>query len=311
MTVGSAGAGSTEPGRPPDLLFCRTCGESIARREFLAGRALLLEGTAFCARCAPGAVRRRRALRWATVAVVLAATGTVSAFGIWAMTSVSLRSEETDRVAREALRTAGEASDRRAALEARVVALEARADGVAMPVESTGRAVAALREEERTGLESLEDRLEGVERSLSIVQEGVEGLRTGLAALLGPDALTGEEEREIAARLDDPNPGVRFSALFALRRGKGEAARRAAVRGLRDPQDSVRYEAAGLARALGAEEAVPALVDCLEDGSSIVREAAIAALRALEETDLGFDPLGTAESRAGAVARWRERLDSR
>ncbi|MHC4821253.1 MAG: hypothetical protein ACYTDX_05995, partial [Planctomycetota bacterium] len=93
--------------------------------------------------------------------------------------------------------------------------------------------------------------------------------------------------------------------------GTGAAARKACVKGLGDSQEIVRQQAAVLSRLLGASEAVPALVDCLAEGGPLARESAIDALRTLEGTDLDFDPLGPADGRAEAVARWRRRLEER
>jgi hypothetical protein len=299
------GTGGGPGGRAPDLLFCRRCGVSVPRREFLAGRAVLHEGRAWCPSCAPRALLSRRAFRGAlgagaAAAAALLALGLHAAFrDAGAASGEARRAGEAAAAAAAAAASAGE----------RVGRLEAEARALAEIVRAEGRALADLKGEAGRAREEFEDRLGGVERSLGTVLDAVEALRRDLAASRGPAVLTDAEEEELLARLDDANPGIRFESLWRLQRGSGAAARAAAVRGLGDPEDGVRWQAAVLARSLRVEEAAPALVECLAFPNAAVRSAAVEALRALTGTDLGFDPLEPSEERRGeAIARWRARL---
>jgi len=296
-------------GRPPDLLFCRRCGGSIARRDLLAGRALLLEGRAFCPACAALTVARRETLRAAAVSGAILAA---AALGIAAWAGF--------RASRDAAVLARAAGERAAAAERgaeaaalRLAAVEAEARGLASLGETLGRTVESLKKDMAASREGIDDRLDGVERSLGALVEAVEGLRREVAAGRGPaPPLSPAEEKEFLARLDSVNTGERFEALWRLQRGKGEGARAAAVKGLADPEESVRYQAALLARSLVVAEAVPALVDRLEDPSAAVRAAAADALRRITGKDFGFDPLEPLEGRrAEAVHRWKEWLKTR
>jgi len=292
-------------GRPPDLLFCRKCGGSIARRELLAGRARLLEDRAFCASCAPGSLAVRKAARAALLAGGIAA---VVLLGV-RTALLSSRLGETEAWAEHNSSVGVGLGARLAASERRMLDLEAEARGLRALVEAAGRGAEASRAEARAAREALEDRLEGAERSLGTVLEALEAIRREVGVLRGPQRLTDEEEAALLDRLDKANAGERFEALWTLQRGSGAAAREAAVKGLGDPEDSVRYQAAVLARELGVREARPALVRCLALPSAVVRSAAIEALRSLDGTDLGFDPLEPSESaRAEAIRRWEERV---
>lgn len=303
----------TEPdggpaGRPPDLLFCRGCGQSIARRDLLALRALLLEGSAWCPSCAPGTVRFRRASRGLLAAAAVLA---LAALG-WSVWDLGERQAHLREGIRRASELAMEARKEAAASAKRLDALEAEARGLAALVEAEGRSLAELGSSGAAAAEAEEDRLEGVERSLGTLLEAVEGIRKDLAVLKGPEGLSPEEEKDLEERLADVNAGVRFDALWRLRRGTGEAARRAAAKGLADPEDSVRWQAALLVRDLRVKEAVPALVERLADGSVAVRAAAFEALRTIEGVDLGFDPLEPSPDKRGeAIRRWKERIASR
>ncbi len=74
----------------------------------------------------------------------------------------------------------------------------------------------------------------------------------------------------------------------------------------------MRHQAALLARDLRVKEAIPLLVERLADASAAVRAASLDALRAMEGTDLGFDPLDPdAARRDEALLRWRERVRGR
>jgi len=303
VTEPAAGAG----GRPTDLLFCRGCGGSVPRREFLAGRALLLEGRAWCAACVPGTLARRRFVRACLWAGALAGIATVALL----LRSVLRASLDADGTARRAAETAELSRGAAAEAAGRLARLDAEIRGLSALVESEGRAVESLKRD-AGAREGIEDRLEGVERSLAVLLENVEGLRKEAAALRPAAGLAPEEEEELLARLDDANAGVRFESLWRLRRGSGASARKAAVKGLADPEDSVRYQAALLARDLKVKEAVPALVERLADGSVAVRSAAIDALRTLEGTDLGYEALEPVEGkREEAVRLWRKRLEER
>jgi hypothetical protein len=299
----------TDPaGRPPDLLFCRGCGGSIARREFLAGRALLVEGRAWCPACAPGMLAKRRAFR-GVLGVAAFAAALAAGLALYGAVGASLDSRERSRRAEEAARGA-----RLRVEEAlrRLDSLEAESKGIARLAQETARGLEAGRKDPRGAQDPVEDRIEGLERSLGTLMEAVEGIRKDLVPLRGPARLSGEEEAALLARMDDANAGTRFEALWALQRGTGEAARKAAVRGLSDPEDSVRWMAAVLARDLRVAEAAPALVECLSHPGPAVRTAALEALRALEGTDLGLDPLEPSEARrAEAVLRWKERMKGR
>jgi hypothetical protein len=254
-------------------------------------------------------VARRESLRAGLLAggiLAAAALGIVSWIGI--------------RIAGDAGERARAAADRAALAETaaadqarRLAALEGEARGLAALVEAEGRSLEALKKDLASSHEGLDDRLDGVERSLGTLLEAVEGLRKEVAAARGPaPPLSPAEEKELVARLDSVDAGVRFEALWRLQRGSGEAARAAAVKGLADPQESVRYQAAVLARVLAVKEAVPALVDRLSDASAAVRAASGEALRRITGRDLGFDPLEPDAGRRGeAVQRWKEWLAGR
>ncbi len=303
--TGPPAAGS---GRPPELLFCRRCGGSVARREILTGRARLLEDRAFCPACAPGALALRRSLRWAAGG----AAGALLLLALAAALDARRRSVEAEAAARDARAEAAALAGRARGDGDRVASLEAGVRGLAEAAARLASGLQALREEAARGREEQEDRLEGVERSLATVLDTLEGVRREVTALQGNPPLTEEEERAALERLREPNAGARFEALWILQRGSGAAARQAAVLGLDDPEDGVRYQAAILARELGVREAVPALVRCLSCPGAAVRSAALEALVALEGTDLGFDPLDPSEeSRSEAIHRWEERIRPR
>jgi len=280
----------------------------VARRELLAGRALIVEGRAWCPACSPGMLARRRAVRWGLAGAAVAAGG----IGGWILgLSLGAARDAGDRAGRAATDAAA-ALARLDGVEARLRALEAEAKGLAGLLEAEGKAVEALRRDGAAGRDALEDRLDGVERSLTPLIAAVDGLRRDLSAARGPAGLTPEEEEAQLALLDHANAGTRFEAIWRLQRGRGDAARRAAVKGLSDSEDSVRYQAALLARDLKVKEAVPLLVDRLADAGAAVRAAALDALRAIEGTDLGFDPLEPDPARREeAVLRWRERVRGR
>jgi hypothetical protein len=307
--AGDPPGGPLAGGRPADLLFCRGCGGSIARRDFLAGRALLLEGRAFCPRCAPAAVGRRETLRAVVLAGGILAAGLL---GTAAWTGIRVGIDARDD-ARAAAGRAAAAEAAAAQQSRRLAALEGEARGLAALVEAEGRAIEGLKKDLSSSQGGLDDRLDGVERSLATLLEAVDGLRREVAAARGPaQPLTAAEEKELLARLDSVDAGARFEALWRLQRGRGESARAAAVKGLSDPQESVRYQAAALARTLAAKEAVPALVERLSDASAAVRAAAGEALRGITGQDLGFDPLEPDPGKRGeAVQRWKEWLAGR
>lgn len=292
--------GPAGPGRPPDLLFCRRCGESIARREFLSARALLLEGRAFCPRCVPATLGARRAARLAAGAGAAAAV----ALGVAGFVLLDGRAGAARAASAEAAAAGRAAAADARALGARLASLEAEVRGLSAVV----AAAAAAMESSREDAEADGGRIDALERSLAEAEESLDALRAGRAA---GGRLTSAEEERLEARMVEINAGERFSALVALTRGSGEPARRAAVKGLSDADAIVRRQAAILAASLAVREAVPGLVDLLEDASPLVRESAVAALLSLEGTDLGYDPLDPEDRRAAAVVRWRDRLAKR
>jgi hypothetical protein len=243
----------------------------------------------------------------------------VAAAAAAAVVLLALAARDARRESRDASAAAVRAEGRAAAAESaaardggRIARLEAEALALSELVRRESRAVEDLRREAAAGREGIEDRLEGVERSLGALLEASESLRRDLAEVRGTGALTGAEERALLDRMADANAGARFEALWRLQRGSGPAAREAAVKGLSDPEDGVRWQAAVLARVLKVREAAPALVDCLSSPGAAVRAAALDALREIEGTDLGFDPLEPAEERrAPALARWKERVADR
>lgn len=301
---GPAGGGGAA-GRPPDLLFCRRCGGSIARRDLLAGRARLLEDRAYCAACAPEALALRKGVR----AALFAAGGSVAVLLGWECHALSLRAAETESRAEAARRAAASAEGRIAAVDRTLRDLEAEARGLRLLVEAAGKSAEAARTESRESREAIEDRVQGAEQGLAALLEAIEGIRKETAWLSGPPRLTEAREKELLDRLLDPNSGARFEALWLLQRGTGPSAREAVVKGLADPEDSVRYMASVLAREMKVAEARPSLVRCLASPSPVVRSAALEALRAMDGTDLGFDPLEPSEAkRAEAVRRWEEKV---
>jgi HEAT repeat protein len=104
--------------------------------------------------------------------------------------------------------------------------------------------------------------------------------RAARAASLGhATGVRGEERRELARLLDDPDARVRAVAIAALvrlgpRREVAGAWRQVA----RDPDPSVRRRAAELAPALGASASVRVLLALLTDPDALVAEAAAFAL---------------------------------
>jgi hypothetical protein len=206
--------------------------------------------------------------------------------------------------ARDEARTAAESASRtsaesRAAMQ-RVEVLERSVEDLAALAASLGRGVEAARQETRRLAEILE----------TLPPPGSE---TGNGDFEKPvdEPLTAEEEKALAARFDDLNPGVRLSVLVGLRRGGGDEAREVARRALTDARPEVRREGASLCARFGDEDAVPFLVEALADGSALVREAAVDALRTLEGTDLGFDPVATDDERASSLERWRMHVRDR
>jgi HEAT repeat protein len=242
-----------------------------------------------------------RALRWGLGGGLLAVAGLSG----WVLGTALEEAREAGRRADGAFASAGPALARVERAEERLRKVEAALLGL---MEAEERALDALRKDGA----AQRDRVEDLERSLGALLADLEGLRREIAAARGPSGPTPGEEEELLRRLDLDNPGARFEAIWRLQRGKGEAARRAAVKGLADPEDSIRYQAALLARDLRVAEAVPLLVERLSDGSAAVRSGAIEALKAVEGTDLGFDPLEPdVTKRAEAVLRWKERVRGR
>ena len=243
----------------------------------------------------------------------------VGAAAVAAVVLLALAARDARRESRDAAAEAGRAAAAAQAAAAgvasageRLARLEAEALALAELIRRERAALEEVRREGAAGRDALDDRLEGVERSLGTVLEAAESLRRDLAEVRGTAGLTEAEERALLERMADANAGARFEALWRLQRGSGPSAREAAVKGLSDPEDGVRWQAAVLARVLKVREAAPALVECLSSSGPAVRAAALDALRELEGTDLGFDPLEPAEDRrAAALARWKERVAGR
>ncbi|HEU4395895.1 MAG TPA: HEAT repeat domain-containing protein, partial [Planctomycetota bacterium] len=243
----------------------------------------------------------------------------VGAAAVAAVVLLALAARDARRESRDAAAEAGRAAAAAQAAAAGVASagerlsrLEAEAVALAELIRRERAALEEVRREGAAGRDALDDRLEGVERSLGTVLEAAESLRRDLAEVRGTAGLTEAEERSLLERMADANAGARFEALWRLQRGSGPAARAAAVKGLSDPEDGVRWQAAVLARVLKVREAAPALVECLSSSGPAVRAAALDALRELEGTDLGYDPLEPAEERrAAALARWKERVAGR
>jgi hypothetical protein len=265
-----------------------------------------MEGHAYCGLCVRGVLRRRRLAR--TVLAVAAVS-----FGVaLAVTLAQLqrRIEVAESTAFVAKRRVARLEDGRGGIVQALELQRAEVRGLREVMATLGRGAEVSRAEREATREAVEDRVDAIERSMAVLLDSLESMRRDIDGGAGPSLTAGEEEA-LLLRLDDPNPGVRLSALVGLRRGTGAAARKACVKGLGDSQEIVRQQAAVLSRLLGASEAVPALVDCLAEGGPLARESAIDALRTLEGTDLDFDPLGPADGRAEAVARWRRRLEER
>ncbi len=267
-----------------------------------------MEGRAWCPSCAPAMVGRRRTVR---AAVGAGAAAGLLLLGAAAWRALAGSAEALDR-AREAADAAQRARAAEADLQKRLGDVKAEARGLASLAEAEGKSLEALKKEHAASREALEDRMNGVEASLGVLQESMEGMRREVSAGRPAAPLKPEEEKALLAQLDDLNAGRRFEALWRLQRAGSAAARAGTLKGMADPESMVRYQAAILARDLRVKDAVPGLVGLLSDGSVAVRAAAREGLREIEGTDLGFDPLEPSEAkRAEAVHRWKVRLEGR
>ena len=91
-----------------------------------------------------------------------------------------------------------------------------------------------------------------------------------------------EEAQAIAAQLDDPDLGVRLTALAALRTLGAKEQSAAIVEMLADSSETVRWRAVVALGVSGSSEYSHAIAERLGDSNAGVREAALGALLRLE-----------------------------
>lgn len=118
------------------------------------------------------------------------------------------------------------------------------------------------------------------------------------------------EDREInahIAKLGDPDPGKRYSAVIALGRYTGDRVVKALENMLTpepDPEDYVRVAVIQNLRKLGSATSIPHIIGALRDTDYFVRVAARGALRSLTGAKMDFDPDGPPSDRESKVKNW-------
>lgn len=121
-----------------------------------------------------------------------------------------------------------------------------------------------------------------------------------------PDTLEDKEINAQIAKLSDPDPGKRYSAVIALSRYTGDKVVKALEGVLKDPEDYVRVAVIQNLRNLGANSSIPHIVQALRDSDYFVRVAARGALRALTGTKMDFDPDASPSERETKVKSWEK-----
>lgn len=198
------------------------------------------------------------------------------------------------------------AQERLAAAEARVTALEGRADA-SQALEALAADLTQLRDDVRAELELVDGSLRVLsDRVDRVLESGQVVSGAAMAALEGE--LT-EEERQVWAALsrDSADPGQRFSALVVLGRHKSDDGIQAAVERLEDTAEVavVLWQALRNLGEFKERSAAVAVARLLEHDEAVVRAAAFKALAKMGAPDPGFDPVAKQEDRAESSARLR------
>jgi HEAT repeat protein len=107
---------------------------------------------------------------------------------------------------------------------------------------------------------------------------------------------------------EDPDSGVRLSALVALEPSRDERVLAVAREALGDNDAVVRAQAEKMLADRDDQESVPALIELLLDRNSRVRAVAHRALETLTRLELPFDTTDSEDARRGAVEAIRQLL---
>ncbi len=196
-----------------------------------------------------------------------------------------------------------------ARVEARVDGLTAR---LSEPTEDTAARQALthlsadlrlVRDAVRMEIRTLDEELRRLAEAVAEVADAGGG--SDPAGPLGED-----EEPRWVVLASDPDPGVRFSALVRLGRRRSDRSVGVSVARLRDPAESVIWAALRNLGAFHERGAAAAVADLLAHETPLLRLTAHETLLQIGlPSDLAFDPLGDADTRAAqaiAIRAWAD-----
>lgn len=294
-----------------EITFCDRCDASIPQADLERRAARQRGGLLICAHC----LARERRSRMAVLVLgplSLLAAAALGAVGAVLVLTPRLEALEAQVRGIDVEASAPAASDK---------GLRAEMRGIQQVDLEQSRAISGLRDavdrnarEVSGSLRKIAAHLTPLEAEVRAVKERILGGGAGGA----PPAEVPEPAEGSDAVLEtwlplveDPDPGVRLSALMALEASRDERVTSVALEALEDPDSLVRAQAVQMLGERKEEKAIPGLIDCLSDGSVRVRAVAAKALTAIAGTDCGYDPTDPEEQRKKAIAAFRKWAKSR
>jgi hypothetical protein len=296
-----------------EITFCDRCDASIPQADLERRAARQRGGLVICAHC----LARERRSRMAVLVL-----GPLSLLAAAALGAVGAVLVLTPRLEVLEAQVRGIDVDPSAAHKG----LRAEMQGIRQVDLEQSRAISDLRDavdqnarDVSASLRKMAAHLTPLEAEVRAVKEHILGGGAGGAPLsTAPEPAETPKPAEPDALLEtwlplveDPDPGVRLSALVALEASRDERVTSAALEALEDPDSLVRAQAVQMLGERKEEKASPGLIGSLSDTSVRVRAVAEKALTAIAGTDYGYDPTDPEEQRKKAIAAFREWAKSR
>ena len=315
-----------------DIRFCDQCDASIPESDVDRGVASRMEGRLLCSLCLPRAKRQRTLTFLLQPLALLAAVALGAAAAVWLVTpridALNARVSSLTRSIED-----------RPAVDPSVVKTLDRLGQLGQSLmqanEDLESSAARHDTELATAIADNQEKLEDLAAAISAI-------RAFLAAAADPEPPREEPDSDQPQPLDpqpldpqpldpqpvkpqsvkpatvdldtwlpfadDPDSGVRLSALVAMEPSRDPRVLAVARTALSDGDPVVRAQAAKMVADRDDQESVSALVDLLQDGNSRVRVVAHRALEMLTGLQLAYDGADSEQARSAAVRAIRELL---
>jgi hypothetical protein len=307
-----------------DIRFCDQCDASIPELDVDRGVSARLDGRILCSLCLPRARRHRLLSLALQPLLLLAAVALGAAAAVWLVTP------KIDDLNHQ-VSTLQEAANARQAVDPSVLTalegLTGMTGDLAVAQKALEAAVAnrdgevgAALQDRGAKLNTLATEIREIREFLTAAAEAAEAANAGKPAASAPAAThpgPAEPASDETPSVDlvtwlplaqDPDAGVRLSALVALEPSRDPRVLDAARRALGDSDAVVRAQGLKMVADRGDVESVTDVIDLLADRNARVRTVAHRALETLTGLDLDFDTTDSADARKGAVDAIRELL---